>query len=138
MIRICKSFYKNNVAKLTLQIAEANVLQIKQDIRVTFPDKLGVIGSKKYLNFLKLYYAIIVCNFFSGGTLGLFTGASLISIAEIIYWIYVVTANILMQVYPCKQSIVLQMALRSLRGKKTSAGRGERGNFPSTTKNIVN
>ena len=50
MIRICKSFYKTNVAKLTLQIAEANVLQIKQDIRVTFPDKLGVIGSKKYLN----------------------------------------------------------------------------------------
>ena len=46
MIKICQSAYKNNVAKLTLQIAEANVLQIKQDIRVTFTDKLGVIGKK--------------------------------------------------------------------------------------------
>ena len=46
MIKICRSAYKNNVAKVTLQIAEANVLQIKQDIRVTFTDKLGVIGEK--------------------------------------------------------------------------------------------
>ena len=46
MIKICRSAYKNNVAKVTLQIAEANVLQIKQDIRVTFTDKLGVIGER--------------------------------------------------------------------------------------------
>ena len=49
---------------LIILIAEANVLQIKQDIRVTFPDKLGVIGSKKIIKLQKLYYAIIVCNFF--------------------------------------------------------------------------
>ena len=50
MIKICQSAYKNNVAKVTLQVAEANVLQIKQDIRVTFTDKLGVIGEHLDLN----------------------------------------------------------------------------------------
>ena len=88
MIKICRSAYKNNVAKVTLQIAEANVLQIKQDIRVTFTDKLGVIGEK-----MKSYCANILqlgIIFLSGGTLGLFTGASLISLVEAIYWIYMV------------------------------------------------
>ena len=46
MVRICKAAYKNNVAKLTLQIAKAKILQIKKDLKMTFPEKLGVIGKK--------------------------------------------------------------------------------------------
>ena len=50
MIRVCKSAYKNSVAKLVLQIAEPNILEIKYDIRVTFPDQLAVIGIYKENN----------------------------------------------------------------------------------------
>ena len=46
MIKVCQAAYKNKMAKVTLQIAEANVLEIKQDVRVTFTEKLGVIGDQ--------------------------------------------------------------------------------------------
>ena len=44
-LRVCKERYKYDVVKLTLQITEHNVLQIKKDIRVTFADKLAGIGN---------------------------------------------------------------------------------------------
>ena len=56
MIKVCQAAYKNKVAKVTLQIAEANVLEIKQDVRVTFTEKLGVIGEK--LNFTSMQYVL--------------------------------------------------------------------------------
>ena len=41
---VCRQMYKNNVVKVTLQIASPEALQIKRDIRVTFADQLGVVG----------------------------------------------------------------------------------------------
>ena len=42
--KVCKEVYRNNVVKLTLQIAAPEAMQIKKDVRVTFADQLGVIG----------------------------------------------------------------------------------------------
>ncbi len=63
------------------------MLEIVKDIKVTFPDILGTVG--EYINLLKI--CLIRINLFishSGGTIGLFTGLSLISVVEIFYWIY--------------------------------------------------
>ena len=48
---------------------------------------IDFIGSKYvYQHFLNL---LALCNvYLAGGTLGLFTGASLISIFEFVYWLY--------------------------------------------------
>ncbi len=65
-MRVCRQIYKEEVVKLTLQISEPDVLQIKKDKRVTFEDQVSSIG----------------------GTLGLFAGASIISLVEAIFWTY--------------------------------------------------
>ena len=42
--KVCKLKYRNDVAKITLQIAVPESMQIKRDVRVTFADQIGVIG----------------------------------------------------------------------------------------------
>ncbi len=66
VVDVCKSIYANDMVRLRVQIADSNVLQIKKDVRVRFSDQLGMIG----------------------GTLGLFTGMSIISLVEILFWGY--------------------------------------------------
>ena len=52
------------MVKLTIQIDEPTMMMIEKDVSASFTDRLGVVG----------------------GTIGLFTGLSLISFVEIIYW----------------------------------------------------
>ncbi len=42
--RVCKERYQRDFAKLTIHIADPEVLQIKKDLRVRFVDQLGIIG----------------------------------------------------------------------------------------------
>ncbi len=63
---MCKTALETHIAKLTIEIGKPRVMEIVKDIKVTFPDMLGTIG----------------------GTIGLFTGLSLISVIEVAYWIY--------------------------------------------------
>ena len=65
-VEVCKRLYGESIAKVVVQIADPIVVQIKKGVRVTFPDQLAVIG----------------------GTMGLFTGASLMSIIETLFWMY--------------------------------------------------
>ena len=44
--KICELAFENDIAKLTLEIAQPRVVEIKKDIKVTFPDMLGTIGEK--------------------------------------------------------------------------------------------
>ncbi len=44
-IRVCKDKYRRDVIKLTIQIMNPTVMQIKHDKRVTFADQLAVIGT---------------------------------------------------------------------------------------------
>ena len=41
---MCKTVYKENIAKVTLEILDPKVLQIKKDVSATFTDRLGVVG----------------------------------------------------------------------------------------------
>ena len=42
--QICVSIFKNDIAKLILEIAQPRVVEVQKDRRVTFPDMLGTIG----------------------------------------------------------------------------------------------
>ena len=86
--KICEFIFENDIALLTVEIAQPRILELVKDIKVTFPDMLGTIGKKKNehiypIRTLKFYEEI-----FSGGTIGLFTGLSLISVVEVVYWVY--------------------------------------------------
>ena len=43
---MCKNVYKETIAKVTIEILDPMVLQIKKDVRTTFTDRLGVVGMK--------------------------------------------------------------------------------------------
>ena len=43
-LAMCKHKYKYEVARLSVQILEPEVTQIKKDVRISFSDQLGVIG----------------------------------------------------------------------------------------------
>ena len=41
---MCKTMYRESIAKVSLEILDPKVLQIKKDVRTTFTDQLGVVG----------------------------------------------------------------------------------------------
>ena len=41
---ICKMIFENDIAGLTLEIADENVLRVEKDVSVTFAEMLGTIG----------------------------------------------------------------------------------------------
>ena len=44
---MCKTFYTESIAKVTLEILQPMVLQVKKDVRATFTERLGVAGKQK-------------------------------------------------------------------------------------------
>ena len=43
---MCKTLYKQDIAKVTLEILDSQVLRIKKDVKTTFASQLGVFGKK--------------------------------------------------------------------------------------------
>lgn len=65
--RECRSRAKDEFAVVKIEYRSPYAAVIKQDVRVSWSDKFGVIG----------------------GTVGLFTGLSIISVVETIYWVMI-------------------------------------------------
>lgn len=65
LIEYCQDRIPKEHAFLHVIIKEPTILQIAKNVRVSFAEKLGI----------------------AGGTIGLFTGLSLISVVEVAYWI---------------------------------------------------
>ena len=63
--KLCKSMKTNDMVRVQLQMEGLSFTTMKRSIKDTFTDKLGSIG----------------------GTLGLFSGFSLLAIVELIHWI---------------------------------------------------
>jgi hypothetical protein len=42
--QICVTTFKNDIAHMTLSIANPSVIEVVKDIKVTFPDMLGTVG----------------------------------------------------------------------------------------------
>ncbi len=95
--RVCKEKYRNEVVKLTIQITNPNVMQIKHDVKVTFADQLSSVGGFGYL----VHVISKSCDGIGirvGGTLGLFAGVSLISLVEAAFWTYKVLRGVNMYI----------------------------------------
>jgi hypothetical protein len=45
--QICTTTFKNEIAHMTLEIADPRVMEVVRDVRVTFPDMLGTVGKLK-------------------------------------------------------------------------------------------
>jgi hypothetical protein len=87
--QICASTFKHDIAHMTLYIPRPKVLEVVQDKKVTFADMLGIVG-EVYIPENQCFGGnlptCLIC--ILGGTIGLFTGLSLLSVIEIIYWVY--------------------------------------------------
>ena len=64
--QMCEKIISNDKAILMVRLEGPTFMTVKRSLRVTFADKLGSIG----------------------GTLGLFSGFSLLAIMELIHWIF--------------------------------------------------
>ena len=76
-----------NMAIVRFQIADQIITRIKKTQRMTFADFVSNIGTLHIKNHFFYLYQVFLFNI-SGGTLGLFSGISLISVAEFLFWIY--------------------------------------------------
>ncbi len=84
-LKICNTMMKKNMARVILEVAKPNVMGVEKQKKATFPDQLGTVGKVKLFRMRKAPSAIFLL---IGGTIGLFTGLSLISVIEAIYWLY--------------------------------------------------
>ena len=82
---MCYEAVRKDFALVTIKM-RSTFVRIKRDVAISFPNKIASLGNI-------LYNTTIICYiwpkwFFSGGILGLFTGMSLISIIEVMFWIF--------------------------------------------------
>ena len=69
---MCRKWLVNDLAIIEFSMSNKPYLKIHQSARISFSDQLGTIG----------------------GTLGLFCGLSVLTLVEIIYWIFITVKNI--------------------------------------------
>ena len=79
--KLCKRIQSKDRAKITVKLEGPTFRKYRRSMRVSFTDKLGSIG----------------------GTLGLFSGFSLMAIIELIHWICKVSCSLML-----KNRMVLQ------------------------------
>ena len=77
---LCKKKLKYR-AVVNFQLATRAVSRTTQDLRQSFADKLSTFGNQ-------LYWPAVIDIDSLGGTLGLFTGMSILSMVEMIFWIF--------------------------------------------------
>ena len=64
---MCEKLTSGNYAYIIIYIKSPTMMQLIKDVRLSFEDKLGILG----------------------GTIGVFTGISFITMVEIVYWIII-------------------------------------------------
>ena len=88
----CREKVLHDIAVVTILVDSDQIMKIEQDVRVTLVDKIGMLGASSPSRGKILCLGIL--NVFlnslpvSGGTIGLFTGLSIISLVEAAFWIF--------------------------------------------------
>ena len=85
--KVCRQMYQKDVVKLTLQIIEPKTTRIHKYLTTSFGEMLGVIGKYNInlsLKTLDREQHVIL----AGGTIGLFLGASIVSLVEACFYVY--------------------------------------------------
>ena len=91
--KVCRQMYQKDVVKLTLQITDPKTTRIHQYLTTTAGEMLGVIGKYTNLNFSLKTLGTEQHFIVAGGTIGLFLGASIVSLVEACFYVYKVQKN---------------------------------------------
>ncbi len=81
---LCKHMMKNHWATAKFQLASAHAMRLYQDVKVTFSDKIATFGGI----LSDLHDSNNAVRITLGGTMGLFTGMSLLSMLEVVFWLW--------------------------------------------------
>ena len=81
---ICREAVKR-FAFVNVQMASQSVTRIMRDIRFSTADKLSTFG-RRFFDGKLIFLLGWVTLFFKGGTMGLFTGMSILSFLELVFW----------------------------------------------------
>ena len=81
----CMDLVKNDLVEVTVMFERPEFIRTSTSKRVSFPDQLGAFGNKYSMlcmsSNLERFFTLL------GRTLGLFTGMSLLSMVEMLFWI---------------------------------------------------
>ena len=61
--KVCRQRYKNEVVKVTVQIAEPEAMQLKMDVSIKPADALGIVGKYQQSNTVNNCTRLCVCHF---------------------------------------------------------------------------
>ena len=85
--KVCRQMYQKDVVKLTLQIMDPKTTRINKFLTTSFGEMLGVIG-KYNINLSLKTLGTEQHVTLAGGTIGLFLGASIVSLVEACFYVY--------------------------------------------------
>ena len=82
-----------HLAILEIEIASPTMIQSRLSQRTTLANQIAILGV--FFSFAQ-YRTILnsINSYFTGGTLGLFTGMSILSIVEVFYWLIKILASV--------------------------------------------
>ena len=95
VVKECREIMRNDIAIVKVRFESSKYIKAIMDKRLSFPDKLSSFGkildfTLNTVHFKKpfKYFSNVICIFSNmiGGTLGLFTGMSILSMAEFVFW----------------------------------------------------
>ena len=86
--KICERYMEAGIAVVKFQLADPNVLILKKQLRSTVGEQFSSVGMTfLFVSSLHIFLAFNCYSYLhTGGTMGLFTGMSVISIFEFIFW----------------------------------------------------
>ena len=94
---LCQNYVKNFVSLVSVSSPTASVMKSVRDKRFTFNDQLGTIG----------------------GTLGLFTGMSILSMIEVFIFVFVLAKSVMMELlYICANPFSIKKYFASKKDQK--------------------
>ena len=84
--QICTNMGNEDISFVRVVIANDKALSYKRELKVSFSDRIATFGNEYLIN---LFWNIMLKAYiFLGGTMGLFTGMSLLSLVELIFWMW--------------------------------------------------
>ena len=88
VVQICTIMGNEDISFVRVVIANDKVVSYKRELKVSFSDRIATFGNE-YLAESTYFRINIMLNIsFLGGTMGLFTGMSLLSLVELIFWMW--------------------------------------------------
>ena len=96
--QICTNMGNEDISFIRIVIANDKAISYKRELKVSFSDRIATFGNKYLLNLLQNQYQAKII-FHLGGTMGLFTGMSLLSLVELIGPIFLYDYGVILSTF---------------------------------------